>query len=671
MDFFARQENARAQTRLLIVLFVIGVIALVTAVTVALVVALVAGASRTAEGGGLEWLLANGQVVGAIAVGVLAIVLFGSAGKWLSLQGGGAVVARAMGADLVDASTRDPQKRRLLNVVEEMAIASGTPVPAVYVMDREAGINAFAAGHTPADSAVAVTRGALERFDRDELQGVIGHEFSHILNGDMRLNMRLLAMVAGLFAIAHVGRVLARSRSRRSKDGGGLVLAGLLMLVLGYVGVLFGRLIQAAISRQREFLADASAVQFTRDPGGLRDALVKVGASDTGSRLDSAETEEVAHMLFASGFAGLFATHPPLAERIRAIDPSFQPEEFERVRKELRAAPPVRVPADAAPVPRGPGQWAVDAEAAAPLAEAFAEHAATESLAGHAAAEAHAGRFAVDPAAVPARVANPRPRHVRYARLLHAAAPAELVDDAADPERATTLLWALVLGAEPTGRARERQVLADAYGAQAAAAAEQKLATVAALAPEQRLPLLLRLLPALARQPAADHQRLLDTIARMVGADGTITVSEYALARLARVHLAEQAAPPRGGGRDKLLSREPDLQMLFSVLARHGHANEADARDAFERGMTRALPGRRPPYLTPDPWVSALDQALDRLDRLDPEGKARLVESLAVVIGHDGTLSVAEAELLRAICGSLHCPLPPFVEDADPGPYAR
>jgi hypothetical protein len=378
-------------------------------------------------------------------------------------------------------------------------------------------------------------------------------------------------------------------------------------------------------------------------------------------------------MLFATGFAGLFATHPPLEQRIRAIDPTFQPEEMERVRRELRASGPVTVagapaalPSFSGPVPSAggkphgggavesraprPSQWAVDAHPVAP---------------------ANGGRVRVDPASVVASVANPRPRHVRHARLLQATAPPELDEEAGDLERAAILLWALLLGEDSAGRARERDVLASAYGSAAAAAAEEKRAAVAALAPEQRLPLMLRILPVLSRQPAAGHARLLDTVERMVRADGAITVSEYALARLARVHLAEQAAPPSAGGREKLLGREADLQVLLSVLARHGHANDADARDAFERGMTRALPGRRPPFLTPDPWVPALDAALDRLDRLEPEGKARLVESLAVVISHDGALSVAEAEMLRAICGSLHCPLPPFVEDEAPGAITR
>ncbi|HEY6195879.1 MAG TPA: M48 family metallopeptidase, partial [Candidatus Eisenbacteria bacterium] len=334
MDFFARQDRARAQTAQLLGLFIFSVGLVVAVITLVLVV--VIGSNYRDPDllvGSSAWWIAQAPLSAACAAGVLFVVLAGTAYKLLMLQGGGAVVARSMGGDLVDANTTDPLQRRLLNVVEEMAMASGVPVPAVYVLGSESAINAFAAGHTPADSVVAVTRGALEKLDRAELQGVIGHEFSHILNGDMRLNMRLLGFVAGLFAVATVGRVLMRAG--RGRKGGPIVVAGLAMFALGWIGVLLGRMIQAAISRQREFLADASSVQFTRDPTGLKEALVKIGDPASGSRLAAHDTGDVAHMLFASGLNEIFDTHPPLEERIRALDPSFTPEVIARERERL------------------------------------------------------------------------------------------------------------------------------------------------------------------------------------------------------------------------------------------------------------------------------------------------------------------------------------------------
>jgi Zn-dependent protease with chaperone function len=646
MDFFARQEDARARTRGLLALFVLGVFAVVTVVTAALVVVFGGWLDHTdALADPVSWLGGHALDVASCALAVLAIILIGAAVKSLQLQGGGAVVARSMGADLVSAGTTDPRKRQLLNVVEEMALASGVPVPAVYVMEGESAINAFAAGHTPADSVIAVTRGALARFDRDELQGVIGHEFSHILNADVRRDLDLMAMVAGLFAIATVGRLLLRG-GRRSRKAGAIALAGLAMLLLGYVGVLFGRLMQAAISRQREFLADASAVQFTRNPQGLRDALVLVGAVPVGSRLVTDEAHQTAHMLFAAGVQSLFATHPPLTERIRRLDPTFQPQEFERVATELVTKEALFPPGPATPPSLPTGGVALAG--------------GSTTLAGGT-ASLGPGTVTVGSAALAASVANPRAPHVHHAALLRVALPPELVAEASDPTGARVLLVALVGVVSGSPGGAPAAALAQAFGPGLAAAALQH-APLETLPPEQRLPLLLQAVPALGRLPVADREALAGGIDSMVNADGTLTLSEYALARLARMHLHDQLERPARAGGDTLLLREADLVTVFSVLARAGSADPSVARGAFERGFGRALPGRRTEYHPPGAWASAMDEALDRLDGLRPADKSRLLDALALIVAQDGSLEVEEAEMLRAICGSLHCPLPPFVD---------
>ena len=257
-----------------------------------------------------------------------------------------------LGGRLVNPAQPDPDERKLLNVVEEMAIASGIPVPQVYVLPEEKGINAFAAGHSTSDAVVAVTQGALRLLTRDELQGVIGHEFSHILNGDMRLNLRLMGLIFGILCLAVIGRVLLHVRGG-GKDKNPLPLLGLVLVLMGWVGVFFGRLIQAAVSRQREFLADASAVQFTRNPAGLAGALKKIGGLSYGSKLKNAHAGEASHMFFGNGmggsFLGLMETHPPLAERILALEPDFDGE-FPRTVLEVprRSARQLR---DPAPIP--------------------------------------------------------------------------------------------------------------------------------------------------------------------------------------------------------------------------------------------------------------------------------------------------------------------------------
>ena len=273
-----------------------------------------------------QLVLWNPQLFLVATVGTLSVIALGSGFKTLELAQGGSTVATMLGGRLVDPTTSDPDERKLRNVVEEMAIAAGVPVPQVYLLPEERGINAFAAGHSTSDAVVAVTAGAVRLLTRDELQGVIGHEFSHILNGDMRLNLRLMGIIFGILCLTVIGRVLLYTRSRSSKDKNPLPLLGLALIVIGWVGVFFGRLIQAAVSRQREFLADASSVQFTRNPAGLAGALKKIGGLEFGSKLEAAHAEEASHMFFGNGmgesFFHMMDTHPPLAERIKAIDPA-------------------------------------------------------------------------------------------------------------------------------------------------------------------------------------------------------------------------------------------------------------------------------------------------------------------------------------------------------------
>lgn len=314
----------------MIVLFTLAVIAIVLAVdaVVYLVLGILGAASQEPAEPRVDVLVFT-------TLGALLVIGLSSAYRISSLRRGGAVVARQLGGTPVHATPKEFAYQRLRNVVEEIAIASGVPVPEIFVLEDETAINAFAAGYTPADAAITVTRGCLDKLTREELQGVIAHEFSHVLNGDMRLNIRLIGVAFGILAIAVMGRVIMRgaSRSGRRKDGR-LVLIGLGLLVVGYIGVFFARLIKASISRQREFLADASAVQFTRQTEGIAGALKKIGVLASGSELKSHDGEEVAHMLFGDGvgYSALFATHPPLIQRIKRLQPGFDPVRWCRLR---------------------------------------------------------------------------------------------------------------------------------------------------------------------------------------------------------------------------------------------------------------------------------------------------------------------------------------------------
>src|SRR3954470_2247678 len=402
------------------------------------------------------------EVFLATAFGTLGIIGAGSFFKTLSLARGGRAVAELLDGRLVNSNSTDAHERKLLNVVEEMAIASGVPVPQVYVMDGEQGINAFAAGHSASDAAISVTRGAMTMLTRDELQGVIAHEFSHLLNGDMKLNLRLMGLIFGILCLTVIGRILVQTRGRKNP----LPLLGLALIIVGWVGVLFGRLIQAAVSREREFLADASAVQFTRNPLGLAGALKKIGGIQHGSQLHSAHAEEASHFFFANGLRSRifgFATHPPLLERIRALAPSFAGQ-FPAVELSVAAAPsPPPLPGvaplvDVAPTPLPPPSIQTVQRPALPIVRPPplpAARALQTQVAGLAAAAIAERTFVSD-------IGQPRAEHLDYATQLQEVIPPALQIATRDPLGATALICAFLLGDDPVIREKQLDQLARA-----------------------------------------------------------------------------------------------------------------------------------------------------------------------------------------------------------------
>jgi len=333
MNFFEAQARSRKNTVQLVCLFAVAVVSLIVMTNLLVMVAIGYFNDQQLQGGG-SWLSQmDWSMVATISAAVCVVILAGSLYKIMVLSGGGKSVAEALGGRLVPQNSDDLKQRRLLNVVAEMAIASGTPAPPVYVLADEPGINAFAAGFSPRDAVIGVTQGAIDHFDRDQLQGVIAHEFSHIFNGDMRLNMRLMGVLHGILMIGAIGYFITRSVSHARPSGkngkgvAGIMVLGIGLMVVGYAGTFFGSLIKAAVSRQREYLADASAVQFTRNPDGIAGALKKIGSITIGSKLENPGAPEVSHAFFAQGVSSFMeafsATHPPLAKRILRIDPHW------------------------------------------------------------------------------------------------------------------------------------------------------------------------------------------------------------------------------------------------------------------------------------------------------------------------------------------------------------
>ncbi|MBS0375919.1 MAG: M48 family metalloprotease [Proteobacteria bacterium] len=628
MDFFAAQAAAHSRTRALLAGYVVAVGLVVGAITwvVAWLYTLFNTNIYSAEPYSSR-LLSHPGLVLVTATGVLGIIGIATLHRMAQLSAGGGAVAVSLGASRVTRETADPKRRRLLNVVEEMAIASGVPVPEVYVLDQEPGINAFAAGFTPADAAITVTRGALERLNRAELAGVIGHEFSHLLNGDMRLNTRLAGPLFGLLVIAIVARYTLRG-FRGNTRATPFLAAGLVIMGLGYLGVLLGRLLQSAICRQREFLADASSVQFTRDATALRDALVTLGRAPAGSHLHGADGEDLAHLFIAPATDRLFSTHPPLAMRIRRLDPHFDVTVLDSP--------------DLAPPPPD-----LDDPAAAGLA-AFAAH---------------------GDAPLSRRIGNPGVPAVAYAAALRAALPAG-IEAALARGTTTAFLWlALALSAQPPVRERQVRRIAEVLGepvGHAVAAAARDLSAVPVV---QHLPLLQRALPVLKALPVERRRTLVALTAELARADGRMSPLEYLLGALATRYLGDQLAPPRAPGRLTLEDCAPALGTLFAVVAYAGDDGEVAARRAYERGLAQLLPRERPAYAAPDPqqWAAALDAALARLADLAPPARELLVDALGRTVLNDGSVRHAEAELLRAVCALLDAPLPPLLPLPDTG----
>ncbi len=640
MDFFARQAATRRQSRWMVFLFIIAVIAIVIAIDLVVVTTV---AILSLEDGGLlateDMSLARYPIAAVVStIVVLGTIGIASLTRTVTLAAGGSKVAEQLGGTRVSADTTDPLRRRLRNVVEEMAIASGVPVPQVYVLDREAGINAFAAGYSPANAAIAVTRGALVHLNRDELQGVIAHEFSHVLNGDMRLSTRLIGLLFGLTVIAMIARTILRFSPRSSgrKGGGGIIViyvAALVVLLLGWIGLFFGRLIQAAVSRNRESLADASAVQFTRDPGGLRNALVKIGALGAGSRFADADAEEVAHLLFAEGIQRVFATHPPLVERIQEIDPSFQPSEFESVRRRLNEERAMMEEEEVRSRPSAAARMGGLLEGAVVLA----------------------------PVAVAGLVANPGTGHVQQAQAMLESLPGSFRRAAGDPLKATALFIALAIDTVPEVRERQLAFVHQDLGGDFHDVVKAMLAEVDALTAVQRMPALLQVFAALNQLARTERVELLKCLNGLLVRENRASVFAYALRKLAQVQLQDNLDPRRRAtGHLSALGARDDLQVLFSVLAAHGSEDEQAGRKAYEAGIQVMLPGIHPPFLRLSHWPPKLDQSLTRIDRLQPAAKSQLVQALVTTISHDQRMTVPESELLRAICAVLHCPLPPL-----------
>ncbi|MCE5288207.1 MAG: M48 family metallopeptidase [Nocardiaceae bacterium] len=632
MNFFERQREVRSASKRLVLLFAAAVLAITAAVNIAVI-----GATLS-QGATVD------QIVGlVIVVSGLTLVLIGTVSvvKLLMLRhGGGVAVAESLGAVRLPDHLTDPQLKRYRNVVEEISIASSTPVPVLFVLPDEPGINAFAAGYTPADAAVCVTQGSLDRLNRDELQGVIAHEFSHIVNGDMRLSIRLIGVLAGITALAVVGRIMLQSGagSRRSDDSKGALpfwALGLILMILGWIGVFFGRLIKAAISRQREYLADASAVQFTRQTAGLAGALKKIGGLDAGSKLHSPRTENVSHMLFGEGmnFSALYATHPPLIERIKELEPGFTAEGLDHLHAQWQSAPPNGLAEDAA------------LGLAAPQDGGLAPQ-----------------QVRLNADAVVATVGSPKPDDYESGTRILNQIPDELIDLAHNPNAVIPLMFGLLLDRDANIRNSQLTMIGQTFGNQVVANTMTAANQLAALDPQLRLAIAELSFPAMRRRTPDEIRAVLSLVGQLVNADGKVSVFEYCLGTLVYVglHEALNFTSPWKSRRQNLGSAQNAIACLLAVLAITGNRDQQSAERAFRSGISTVYPNAQLPLLPVPQGVLALEAVWPVVDGLQGNDKALIVEAVVNTVMSDGVATLDETELVRTVCGVLHCPVPPL-----------
>jgi len=636
MDFFQRQEIARRNTKLLEVYFALAVIGTVLAIYAGTMVFVNFQQQQDVNSDGTaNFSLWDPQVFTLVSLVCLCVIFGSSLCKISQLSSGGSVVAEMLGGRPIDAHTTDLNEKKLLNVVEEMAIASGTPVPRLYLLPDEDGINAFAAGHTTGDMVICVTHGALQYLTRDELQGVIGHEFSHILNGDMRLNLRLMGIVFGILSLTILGRILLQTRGRKNP----LPLFGLLLIVVGAIGVFFGKLIKSAVSRQREFLADAASVQFTRNPEGLANALKKVGNS--GSRIDDPNAEDASHFFFANGLTesvfNWMSTHPPLEERIRELDPNWDGQfiPVHPVWNETTAA-------QAKQPPSPTGQDGLQHLGNLVTAQAFPAAIAT--------------------AAILSQVGTTSARHLDYASDVMSKMNESLTDAAHSTMSAVALVYALLLSPDETVRKSQMEQLQ--ANPIIAHETERLYSITQTLESRARLPLATLSITALRNLSAPQYAQFTKDIRAIIDLNGQADLFTYALQKIVLRRLDPHFNPPQNRVPQYYAIKPllPDCAVLLSAVACAGQVEPADIQNAFNLGAKQLDDPAHELQLDTTAYdLTKIDAALDRLNQAAPQIKKAILGACAETVAADGVIQENEAELLRAIADTLDCPIPPFL----------
>ncbi|MEM8500426.1 MAG: M48 family metallopeptidase [Pseudomonadota bacterium] len=637
MNFFESQDRARRKTGQLIFLFALATLSLVAITNLFLI--------AVSGGFGPDYAVDTASIKShlLLSLGVIVVIAVASLYKIARLSGGGEVVAQSLGGKLLNQNTTDTDERRVLNVVEEMALAAGLPVPPVYILDDDA-LNAFAAGFHSDDAVIGLTRGCVRFLNREELQGVIAHEFSHILHGDMRINIRLIGVLYGILVVGHIGYFIMRSSSfrssRSSRDGAPLILIGLGLVVIGSIGTFFGNLIKASVSRQREYLADASAVQYTRNPNGIGNALRKIGGLSIGGRLLSPNAAEASHMLIAQGLklSSLMATHPPLGDRISRLIPDWDGS-FIDSERELRSLQSER----AREKHFGAGVSQFDSGVAKPDIAFSDESVAASSTA----------------TSVLDSVGDIRQDHLDYAGSMLDTLRGDVLSAVHTAQGARATIYCLLLSKDMGVLSQQLELIADFEGSEQSDRVSSLYETIRELGVEYRIPIVDLCMPTLKRQYEDQHRDFRKCVLALMRADKHIDLFEWCMHRVFVRHLDSiYMTTRRSKVRYKKLEEiSEQCETICAALASCAGENQQAAEQAFAEAMNE-LDFDSSPELSLPP-LAEIDAALADVCAVAPLEKPRLIKACARSVLADGEVSAEEYELLRAVADSIDVPMPP------------
>jgi len=645
MNFFEHQDRAHQNTRRLGWLYLLSLICIVGAIHLALwlIYRLILKSNIS---------LLNPSMLLGVAVPTLLVIGSGTLFKLIRLRRGGAAVAEELGGRLVEPEQATVLEKQLLNIVAEMAIASGIPAPQVFVLDRETSINAFAAGNSPQKAAIGVTRGCLETLNRDELQGVIGHEFSHILNGDMRLNMKLIGLLNGIVLIYILGRFVVKYStdisisSDSDKDSGlgssffATIAFGTALMAIGGLGYFFGRILQSAVSRQREFLADSSAVQFTRNPDGLASALQKIESHANHARVSAPQAAAMSHLFFGEAntswlSADWFATHPPTRQRLQRLSVS------------ARQVPAEAVVGNAIASPSTPAQ-ATSSASVMGFASTIAASSVASNISGVSQSRSQA--------ALTSSRSTPSP-NARVAQV-----PESLQQGTETLEGAIAIAQSLMLDYQnPSVRAQQEAWLQKTVPISLADLTIQSGKVLETSNPRLRLPRLDSAIPVLQQATVSELQQLFKVLQGLAIVDKRWSLTEFVIYTGLQHRLQPRMTQPAIAATDTLAPVWQDCLMVLAAIARVGHTEPDTIAYAFRSGVYQ-LPGASTQEIlttAPNGNFNQLKSSLERLSSLSAKLKQAIVSACTIIALQDQTITLPESELLWAIATCLDCPLPP------------